>query len=227
MITNIANIGMNYTNYKTTIIQKHHVQLLGWPSIPFVNPHMIMTVATINSLHHALTIATCKWVVLMKHQQKEHTATMAKDFEDNPVVGKKHKVQTDKGKKQKAVAPTDSDEGGLGEEQDERSQIDEDNNSTAPLPPPAPKKKRKVLPKALSSKMLWFFTSFSLLLTVDYTQPYHIAAFSVSPLLFLYLLSYCATCIFHMFFIFLLFWLLHGLHMLPMLLSHVLPSFCI
>jgi hypothetical protein len=139
---------MNYINYKTAVVQKLHVQLLGWPdAIPFVNPHQITTVAAINALRHALTVATCKWVVLTKRQQREYRAAMAKDFEDGLVVSKKRKVRADKGKKRKAVAPTDGDEE---EEESEGSQSDEtDDDETAAPPPP---KKRRVLPKASSSK---------------------------------------------------------------------------
>ena len=182
MITNIANIGMNYVNYKTTIVQKHHVQLLGWPSMPFVNPHLITTVATISSLHHALTVATCKWVVLTKRQQKEHAAAMAKEFKDGPAVNRKCKVQADKGKKWKAIAPTDSDEEGedhsegsevsrkhkvqadkgkkrkaiaptdSDEEGEDQLEASQDNEDDTVLPLPPKKKKMKAPAKALSSK---------------------------------------------------------------------------
>ena len=65
MITKIPNLGMNYLNNATSIQQKHHVKLLGWPeSIPFANPHHITVIAVARKLQHALSVATCKWVVM-------------------------------------------------------------------------------------------------------------------------------------------------------------------
>ena len=69
MITNIPNLGMNFVNYKTSIVQKYHVQLLGWPSaIPFINPHQLTAVAPARSLLKALTVSICKWVAMSKRQ---------------------------------------------------------------------------------------------------------------------------------------------------------------
>ena len=78
MIMNILKLGMNYLNYATAIQQKHHFELLGWPeSIPFANPHHITVVAVAWLLQHALTVATCKWVVMSTRRVKEHTAAAA------------------------------------------------------------------------------------------------------------------------------------------------------
>ena len=102
MIINIPNVGMNYVNYKTSIVQKYHVQLLGWPSnIPFINPHQLTTIAAARTLLNALTVSTCKWVAMSKRQRQEHAATLAADVEGGQVVGKKQKVRSDKGKKHK------------------------------------------------------------------------------------------------------------------------------
>jgi hypothetical protein len=69
MITNNVNLGMNYINYRTSIVKKHHVELLGWPvDIPFVNPYQITTVAIARKLQQALALGTCKWVAMTRQR---------------------------------------------------------------------------------------------------------------------------------------------------------------
>jgi hypothetical protein len=134
MIINIPNVGMNYVNYKTSIVQKYHVQLLGWPSdIPFINPHQLTTIAAARTLLNALTVSTCKWVAMSKRQRQEHSATLAADVEGGQAVGKKRKVRSDKGKKRKRT-PVDSDNDDSSEEEDETNDENEQ---------PTPAKKRK------------------------------------------------------------------------------------
>ena len=136
MITNISNLGMNYVNYKTSIVQKYHVQLLGWPSdIPFVNPHHLTTIAAAKSLQNALTVSTCKWVAMSKRQQREHAITLAADVKSGQVVGKKRKVRSDKGKKRGKQA-TDNDD----DDDDKESNNNSDENEQ---PVPANLKKQK------------------------------------------------------------------------------------
>jgi hypothetical protein len=93
MITNIPNLGMNYLNYPIAIQQKHHVELLGWPqNIPFANPHHITVVAVARKLQHALSVATCKWVVMTTRRVKEHAAALAQlAIDGGNTVGKAHK----------------------------------------------------------------------------------------------------------------------------------------
>ena len=111
MITNIQNLGMNYINYKTAIVQKYHVQLVGWPSdIPFVNPHQLTNTAAANSLKTSLTVSTCKWVIMSKRQQKDYAATLVADAEGGQVVGRKRKVRSDKGRKRKLAADDEDDD---------------------------------------------------------------------------------------------------------------------
>lgn len=131
MITNIPNLGMNYVNYATSIQQKHHVELLGWPeSIPFANPHHITVVAVARMLQCALTVATCKWVVMSTRRVKEHAAALALVIDGGDTVGKKRKERSDKGKKRKHAA----------------NAADEDNDSDDhdhDVPPPAKKRPKK------------------------------------------------------------------------------------
>ena len=117
MITNIPNLGMNYVNYKTSIILKYHVQLVGWPSeIPFINPHQLTTIITAKSLLDSLTVSMCKWVILSKQQQKDYAAALAASAEGGQVVGRKRKVRLDKGRKCGKLADNDNDGNGESDE---------------------------------------------------------------------------------------------------------------
>lgn len=151
LTSGIPNLGMNYINYQTSIQQKHHVELLGWPvDIPFANPHHITTVAVARKLQQALSVATCKWVIMTKRRIQEHAAELALDVEGGTVVGKKRKARSDKGKKRKRA--TVIEEGGE-EEDDDGDEGDEEEDDDAP--PPAKKKKAAALvkrPKAVATK---------------------------------------------------------------------------
>ena len=135
MITNIPNLGMNYLNYATAIQQKHHVELLGWPeSIPFANPHHITVVAVARLLQHALTVATCKWVVMSTRRVKEHSAAVALAIDGGETVGKKRKQRSDKGKKRKQVANAAAGDG-------EEDQDDDEEDDEHDVPPPSKKRR--------------------------------------------------------------------------------------
>ena len=108
---------MNYINYKTSIVLKYHVQLVGWPSeIPFINPHQLTTIASAKSLLDSLTVLTCKWVILSKRQQKDHAAMLVAPAEGGQVVGRKRKVRSDKGRKHGKLADNDNDGNGESDE---------------------------------------------------------------------------------------------------------------
>jgi hypothetical protein len=140
MITNIPNLGMNYLNYPIAIQQKHHVELLGWPqNIPFANPHHITVVAVARKLQHALSVATCKWVVMTTRRVKEHAEELALAVDGGDTVSRKRKQRSDKGTKRKRMVAVD-----------EESEADEE------VAPPAKKKsgttkKRSSLSKAATS----------------------------------------------------------------------------
>ena len=134
MITNIPNPGMNYLNYATSIQQKHHVELLGWPaSIPFANPHHITVVAVTRRLQHALSVGTCKWVVMTKRRVKEHSAMLALAVDGGDIVSKKRKPRSDKGKKRKC--PTTA-----AVEDEEEGDEDDNDDDEHDVPPPAKKR---------------------------------------------------------------------------------------
>jgi hypothetical protein len=142
MITNIPNLGMNYVNYSTAIQQKHHVELLGWPqSIPFANPHHITVVTVARKLQHALSVATCKWVVMSSRRVKEHSAGLALAVDGGDTVGKKRKSRSDRGKKRKRPATTEENDGS-------RENEENDDDDERDLPPPAKKRLRTTKEKA-------------------------------------------------------------------------------
>ena len=90
---------MNYVNYDIAIVEKHKVELVGWPTrIPFANPSAIGTIGDIRTLRGALTAGECKWIVQSKRQQGVHAA-MLKTKRDSGVVVGKRKQRSDKGKK--------------------------------------------------------------------------------------------------------------------------------
>ncbi|KIK04385.1 hypothetical protein K443DRAFT_130862 [Laccaria amethystina LaAM-08-1] len=152
----IPNLGMNYINYRTSIQQKHHVELLGWPvNIPFANPHHITTVAMARKLQKALSVATCKWVIMTKRRIREHAAELALDVKGGSVVGKKCKARSDRGKKQKHATVTE--EGAEEEDGDgiEGEVEDPDEEEEDDAPSPAMKKKAAApvkKPKAVATK---------------------------------------------------------------------------
>ncbi|KAF8156909.1 hypothetical protein B0H34DRAFT_783175 [Crassisporium funariophilum] len=136
MVTNCVNLGMNYINYWTSIVQKHHVELLGWPNnIPFTNPHQITIVSVARKLQQALLLGTCKWVVMTRQRQKDHAAALAVDVKAGTV---------DKGKKRKHTVAVAEEEESKYEEDTEREQEDDDEEDDEP--PPA--KKYKLAPTA-------------------------------------------------------------------------------
>jgi hypothetical protein len=147
---------MNYINYRTSIQQKHHVELLGWPvDIPFANPHHITTVAVARKLQKALSVATCKWVLMTKRRIQEHAAELALDVEGGNVIGKKRKPRSDKGKKRKPERATVIEEGGEDEDDDGDEDEVEEEEEEDDTPPPAKKKKAAApvkKPKAVATK---------------------------------------------------------------------------
>jgi hypothetical protein len=125
MITNNVNLGMNYINYRTSIVQKHHIELLGWPvDIPFVNPHQITSIAMARKLQQALALGTCKWVAMTRQRRKDHAAALELDIEGGKTVGKKRKSRSDKGKKRKHLAAAAEEEG----EEDKSDNDDEEGD---------------------------------------------------------------------------------------------------
>ncbi|KAG1730790.1 hypothetical protein EDD22DRAFT_960669 [Suillus occidentalis] len=76
-MTGKKDIVMNYSNYKTSIIETYRVQLVGWPlGIKFVNPSNIGTVGDIQKLQDALKTCTCYWAALLSAEVKTHASEL-------------------------------------------------------------------------------------------------------------------------------------------------------
>ncbi|KAH7918772.1 hypothetical protein BV22DRAFT_984305, partial [Leucogyrophana mollusca] len=61
-ITGKKDIKMNYMNYDKSIVELHHIKLVGWPDVvKFTNPSLIGAVTDIRSLRDALTSGECHW----------------------------------------------------------------------------------------------------------------------------------------------------------------------
>jgi len=129
---------MNYINYHMSIVQKHHIKLLGWPvDIPFVNPHQITSIAMARKLQQALALGTCKWVAMTRQQWKDHAAVLELDIEGGKTVGKKRKSRSDKGNKWKRLAAAAEEEGEedkTNNDDEEGDHQDEGEDDDTPLP---------------------------------------------------------------------------------------------
>ena len=93
---------MNYANYDTSIIQKYHVKLDGWPAgIAFATPHNICTVDEIRLLRHHLREKNCKWIKLTEDEVQEHMEGYAAKVQKGIAATRKRKICSDKGKPRK------------------------------------------------------------------------------------------------------------------------------
>jgi len=93
-------VNMNYINYEIAIVEKHKIELVGWPQgITFANPSAIGTVGDIRLLRTALIAGECKWIVQTKRQQAAHAEVLKEKRDTGEVIGKKRKQRSDKGKK--------------------------------------------------------------------------------------------------------------------------------
>src|ERR1700678_1295692 len=86
---------MNYASYATSIQQKHHIELIGWPAdVRFQNPSGMGIVAEARKLRDSLLLGACQWKVMnparRKQLEKEFVATKPKTT---------RKVRSDKGSK--------------------------------------------------------------------------------------------------------------------------------
>ena len=103
---------MNYVNYDVAIVEKHNVELVGWPSrITFANPSVIGTVDDIRTLRGALVAGECKWITQSKRQQDLHAAMLKTKRGDGEIIGKKRKQRSDKGKKRTHKGGDDGSDG--------------------------------------------------------------------------------------------------------------------
>ncbi|KAJ3748837.1 hypothetical protein DFH05DRAFT_1540061 [Lentinula detonsa] len=91
---------MNYANYHSCIVDKHHVQLIGLPDSQLfidangpIKPFDIKDRKTLDALHAALESGACRWSKMSSEEVKEHGECMQMQ------VPKVRAVRSDKGKK--------------------------------------------------------------------------------------------------------------------------------
>ncbi|KAJ3742463.1 hypothetical protein DFH05DRAFT_1558504 [Lentinula detonsa] len=91
---------MNYANYHSCIVDKHHVQLIGLPDSQLfidangpIKPFDIKDRKTLDALHAALESGACCWSKMSSEEVKEHGECMQMQ------VPKVRAVRSDKGKK--------------------------------------------------------------------------------------------------------------------------------
>jgi hypothetical protein len=126
-------INMNYVNYDIAIVQKHRVELVGWPDgIPFANPSAIGTVGAVRILREALIVGDCKWIAQTKRQQGVHAAMLKTKRDAGDPIGKKRKQRSDKGKKRSRQGVEDISDG---EPQKKKKRAAMSKSATSQLPP--------------------------------------------------------------------------------------------
>ncbi|KAG1900423.1 uncharacterized protein F5891DRAFT_1227064 [Suillus fuscotomentosus] len=106
-VTGKKDIGMNYHNYETAIVETYGVRLVGWPhGVNFISPSNIRTVGDIRKLRDALKARTCYWTVLSPAEIKAHTAELEARCSAGDVVHKPRKKRSDAGVPRKRKAAT-------------------------------------------------------------------------------------------------------------------------
>ncbi|KAG1794347.1 uncharacterized protein HD556DRAFT_1236853 [Suillus plorans] len=106
-VTGKKDIGMNYHNYETAIVETYGIRLVGWPhGVNFISPSNIGTVGDIRKLRDALKARTCYWTVLSPAEIKAHTAELEARCSAGDVIRKPRKKRSDAGVPRKRKAAT-------------------------------------------------------------------------------------------------------------------------
>lgn len=128
---------MNYHNYDTSIVQRHSVQIRGWPTdVPFASPSEIGTVNAIRTLRDALKTGSTKWVRMTSREVTAHAAGLKEKARSGEAVGRKRKTRSDKGIRRKGKGKAV-----LGPESDgDESGGDSEGEGSGLAAPPAQKK---------------------------------------------------------------------------------------
>ncbi|KAJ3740350.1 hypothetical protein DFH05DRAFT_1545796 [Lentinula detonsa] len=131
---------MNYANYHSCIVDKHHVQLIGLPDSQLfidangpIKPFDIKDRKTLDALHAALESGACRWSKMSSEEVKEHGECLQMQ------VPKVRAVRSDKGKKR-----------------GRRTDANNNNNDESQAPPPKrmrhPAKQKARIAKSLPPK---------------------------------------------------------------------------
>ncbi|KAF9060852.1 hypothetical protein BDP27DRAFT_1193649, partial [Rhodocollybia butyracea] len=99
------SMNMNYASYHTSIVAKHHVQLIGLPNFQTHQPFDIKDRKALEALHGALESGACCWSRMSAEEVKEHDTWIQTQ------APKERAVRSDKGTKRgrcKGTADTDN-----------------------------------------------------------------------------------------------------------------------
>ncbi|KAK0235418.1 hypothetical protein EDD85DRAFT_842997 [Armillaria nabsnona] len=130
-ITGESSIRMNYVNYDTDIVARHHVRLDGWPmGIKFESLSNIKNLQDLRRLRDALKTTACKWINMNKTQVKAHENDLNRREASGEIIKRKWRersnVHTTKPKKKGTKA---SRRGNRGDDEDKEN-ADGDKDSS-------------------------------------------------------------------------------------------------
>ncbi|KAK0231662.1 hypothetical protein EDD85DRAFT_793326 [Armillaria nabsnona] len=100
-ITKKPTASMSYSRYQTDIIERHGVELTGWPArlLPLKPPLDIRVLADLKLLRNALVEGSCRWIHLSRPDVQDRINKHQRRAESSDIQTKKRKVRSDKGKK--------------------------------------------------------------------------------------------------------------------------------
>ncbi|KAK0229190.1 hypothetical protein EDD85DRAFT_957588 [Armillaria nabsnona] len=100
-ITKKPTASMSYSRYQTDIIERHGVELTGWPArlLPLKPPSDIRVLADLKLLRNALVEGSCRWIHLSRPDVQDRINEHQRRAESSDIQTKKRKVRSDKGKK--------------------------------------------------------------------------------------------------------------------------------
>ncbi|KAG6809960.1 hypothetical protein H0H92_013925 [Tricholoma furcatifolium] len=93
-------INMQYERYAVEIVDKHGVELQGWPTgIKFRSPANISVTEELTSLRDALACGECKWVKLNRKEIEARAKERKEKIASVEITVRKRKTRKDKGEK--------------------------------------------------------------------------------------------------------------------------------
>ncbi|KAI0684584.1 hypothetical protein BC835DRAFT_1254788, partial [Cytidiella melzeri] len=94
-ITGDSNIKMSYTKFHELIVERHKVDIQGWPAeLKFVNPSELSDkMAPLQNLFDALTNGACKFIKLSANEVKAWRDRLAADVAAGKVAPRKPRKQ--------------------------------------------------------------------------------------------------------------------------------------
>ncbi|KAK0457965.1 uncharacterized protein EV420DRAFT_1270943 [Desarmillaria tabescens] len=91
-----SNLRMNYVNYETDIVARHHVKIDGWPiGIKFESLSNLKNLQDLRRLRDALKTTACKWVSMSQAQIDRHAKELERCEEAGEIIKKKRQERSD------------------------------------------------------------------------------------------------------------------------------------